>query len=125
MKLKVMGLLFICTMWSFSVAAENQYTRQLLASDIEMLYIHTDKQSIISIQQLAILQVKTGTTLPPTGPGGVCDGGLWLNSKDNPSTYSMLLAAILAKKTIDVYYSDEPTPWGNIQYCSLWRVGIK
>jgi hypothetical protein len=110
---------------SVPAIASNKYEKQLSPNDIKMLYIHTDKQETSSVRQVVILQVSTSTTLFPTDGNGVCDGGLWLNAENSSSSYSMLLAAVAAQKSINVYYSEEPTPWGNVQYCALWRVGIK
>lgn len=88
----------------------------LSPSSIQQLYINTTSNTAAA--NYAILQSPAGTF-----QGGCL--GLFINAETNKATYSMLLSAVLAQKSIVVAYDPSiSSPWGNAAWCALIYAAI-
>lgn len=108
-------LLFLVFSWT---AVAEEKVRDLTASDISFLRIHTSNHSTVSVKRTALVRV---TSLDVD-----CTKGVFIILDNDPETYSTLLAAIASERDVRFGFDTSiKTPWNDPNYCALTSLDIK
>ncbi len=86
--------------------------KDISASDIAHLRLHTSQHAYASIQKTALLNVPDLDT--------ECSRGVFINVENDAEAYSTILAAVMSKSKVKIgFETTKKTPWGDARYCEL------
>ncbi len=113
-------LLFMLITLFCSYGYAESFETTLTSTQISKLRVSSSYHSNAGIRQVALLMTSSLNTTAN------CVSGLFLETETNGATYSALLAAYMAGKTVNVEYDNTtPTPWASSgQFCALTFLDI-